>query len=693
MRGFIYIFIAMALCSCQKDAIRKTNVNSGNNETTKPNGVIHSNFFELINLDYPGLEKAKALYEADKQYDAAKAILEYYRLRTNVVNPNISLINVTASEDDKLKADFALDNYRFFVNNYYEDAVKKMPYSLNNSGAINCLFVPKGADDEYQKQLHRHQWFVPQAKVYRTTKDEKYIQSWISVYKDWLAQNPMPANGTNTTTWWQLQAAERVNTQVQLFDYYKNSASFTPEWFAEFMVHFAKHADFLIKYPYSDGNILISQGGALAYAGVLFPELKNASQWMDTGFQILGTEVQKQFLDDGMHFELDLSYHIAAIADFYEIMKLADANKQIVGNIGSNFSQYLRKAAQVVTNFTYPHYFVASSSSLYPYYVPGFNDTRQTSWSRSVLNKNFLRYNEMFPDDNEFLYMATYGKRGTVPSSEPKAFKTSGYYVLRNGWDKSSTTMVLSNNYSEGSIPVWTHNQADNGTFELYHKGRNFFPDAGVYSYYTTGGDNSDRIWYRQTKVHNTMTLNGSNITSGKGKSLLVSTNGQTDIIATENQGYPNLKHRRYVFFVNKTFFVLVDEGIGSAAGTVNLNFNLCEGTDTEVIVAADKNRAYTNFTDGNNMAIKTFSDAAITTVPFNGKVSYALHIEASRKSYAVNMTKNAGQNARYITVLYPSGQAATAQIDAVFTQPFQETGVALEVSIDGKKYNLNCNL
>lgn len=693
MKYFIYALVTFTLLSCNKEQIKKSTSGSKDSEITKPNTAINSKLFEVINLDYPGLEKAKALYEADKHYDAAKAVLEYYRMRTNVVNPNISLINVAATESDKLKADYALDNYRFFVKNYYENADKEMPYSLNNGGKINWAFVPKGADDEYQKQLHRHQWFVPQAKVYRTSKDEKYIQSWISVYKDWLAQNPMPATGTNTTTWWQLQVAERVSVQTQLFDYYKNSINFTPEWFSEFMVQFAAHADFLVKYPYPDGNILISQGSSLAYAGVLFPEFKNAPEWMNTGFQTLSAEVQKQFLSDGMHFELDLSYHIAAIADFYEIMKLADANRQIVGNIGSNFSQYLHKAAQVVMHFTYPHYFVASSSSLYPYYVPGFNDTRQKSWTRSVLNKNFVRYNEMFPDDSELLYMSTYGKRGTVPSSAPKAFSTSGYYMLRNGWDKNSTMMVLSNNYTNDPISSWSHNQLDNGTFELYHKGRNFFPDAGVYAYYTTGGDNSARNWYRQTKAHNTMTLGGNNITTGKGKSLLVTSNGQIDIVATENQAYNNLKHRRYVFFVNKTFFVLVDEGIGSAAGTVNLNFNLCEGTDSEVNVTTDKNGAYTSFTDNNNMAIRTFSDAALSTTASNSKVSYELNVEAARKAYSVNMTKSAGQTARYITVLYPSNQASAVQMNAAFTQPFQENSVALEVTVDGVKYNLNCNL
>ncbi|NGM62855.1 heparitin sulfate lyase [Sphingobacterium sp. SGG-5] len=688
MKYFFYILVAIALSSCSKEVEPGSTGGPENGGPAKPNGVINAALFEQINLDYPGLEKAKALYEADMYYDAVSAILTYYRLRSGITNTSVSLLNVTATEDDKSKANYALDNNRFFVNNYYEDGATKQPYSLTKDGAINWLFEPAGADNEYQKQLHRHQWFVPQAKVYRVSKDERYIQSWISVYNDWLKNNPMPASGTNTTTWWQLQVAERVLGQTQLFDYYKNSVNFTPEWFSEFMVHFAEHADFLIRYPYSEGNILIAQASALAFAGVLFPEFKNASTWMETGFETLGTEVQKQFLDDGMHYELDFSYHISAIADFYEVMKLADANKHIVGPVAADFNQYLHKAAQVVMHFTYPNYFTNPSNG---YLVPGFNDTRQSSWTRSVLNRNYTRYNEMFPQDMELLYMGTYGQRGTKPSTAPKAFTTSGYYVLRNGWDRLSTMLILSNNYSENSMAVWSHNQPDNGTFELYHKGRNFFPDAGVYAY-TGDGDNTDRLWYRQTKVHNTMTLGGQNIANAKGKSLAVVSNGSTEIIATENQGYNNLKHRRYVFFVDKKFFVLVDEGIGTGTGTVNLNFNLCEG-DSEVIISTDKNGAHTAFADGNNILVRTFGNGSLTTVPFNGKVSYTPGVSFDRKAYSVNMIKNDNQTVRYITVLYPGEQAGTIPVTAAFTQPFRDSGVDLQVSVDGIAYNLTCNL
>ena len=42
---------------------------------------LKSEVFSLLNLDYPGLEKVKALHQEGKDEDAAKALLDYYRGR------------------------------------------------------------------------------------------------------------------------------------------------------------------------------------------------------------------------------------------------------------------------------------------------------------------------------------------------------------------------------------------------------------------------------------------------------------------------------------------------------------------------------------------------------------------------------------------------------------------------------------
>lgn len=681
----------LCLIGCTDDANELTAGNDGWGTPTPPatNEAIDAKLFEVINLDYPGLEKVKSYYEEEQYYFAAEALLHYYRARTGIVNPDISLIDITSSADDKLKADYAL-GYRFFINNYFEDVTAKKPYLFKRDGKIDWTYNPLG-QDEFQKQLHRHQWLVPQAKVYRTSHDEKYIKSWIEVYGDWLKQNPMPESGLNNTSWWQLQVAERVDVQIQLFSYYQNSVNFTPQWLSTFLVNLGVHADHLMAYPYADGNILISQARSLTYAGILFPEFKNAESWTNQGTKTLSNEVQKQFLADGMQYELDLSYHISAISDFNSALILAQINNK-ANLFPTDFLESLRKATEVVMHLTYPNFFDTKSKD---HCVPGFNDTRQSSWSRSVLTKNFKKYIAMFPDNSEMLYMASAGKQGTCPPSTLKAFDTSGYYVLRNGWDKTSTLMIHTNNRKRVNEPVkrWEHNQPDNGTFELYHNGRNFFPDSGVFAYEGDAETNKNREWYRSTSVHNTLTLDGKNITTAQGE-LLKKEEGSTELAVTQNQGYGNMRHRRAIFFVDKAFFVLVDEAIGSTAGTVNLNFNLCEGSDSEVVLDPVANGAHTAFADKNNMMFRTFGNATLTSKAFDGKVSYAIGQTTNRKAYSVNMTKEADKTARYITVLLPvNGMTDTASIEAGFDSEYSASGAKVHVTVNGQTYNLNYNL
>lgn len=215
-------------------------------------------------------------------------------------------------------------------------------------------------------------------------------------------------------------------------------------------------------------------------------------------------------------------------------------------------------------------------------------------------------------------------------------------------------------------------------------------PDAGVCSYSGNSAANELRKWFRQTKVHNTLTLDGKNITHADGR-LLKSEEGSNELIVTENAGYSDLTHRRAIFFVDKKFFVLIDEGIGNASGTVNLNFNLLEGNDSEVVVDQLANGAHTAFTDGNNLLVRTFSDSPLTCVPFESRVSYAVDGKyTTRRAYSVDIKKATDKTARYITVLLPvEGTAETATVTAKFTEEYKAEGSSVEVTVNGKKYNL----
>lgn len=687
---FICVFSLIAFTGCtDDDELYKNSGDNSTEESTRPNEDIDQNLFESLNLDYPGLEQVKAWYETGNYYSAAKALLDYYKGRIGITNPNVSLMNPTITEDEQLFADYAMDKYRFYVNkNYFQNEAKKQPWSLQNEDkTINWQFKPEGADAEYQKQLHRHYWMPYQGKAYLVSKDEKYISSWKEVYADWIKQNPKPET-PNTTTWWQLQVSTRIMGQTDLFEYFKFSPNFTPEWLSFFLAHFAEHADYLAAFRYQDeNNILLSQGTALTFAGTLFPEFKNASKWQEMGFNILNEQTKKQYLADGMLGDLSLHYHMANLIEFCSLRKLVAQNKLPDNILSPENNAILEKAAELVMHFTYPNYFIPKSNYNC---TSAFND----SWvkTKNVLSNNFKNYAEMFPENQELRYMATVGEEGTCPDTDIKAFEASGHYVLRNGWSPTSTMLIHSNNYSTDEINIWSHNQPDNGTFSLYHNGRDFFPDSGVCSYVGDATANELRSWFRQTKVHNTLTLNEKNITTTQGK-LLTKVEGNTELIVTENQGYTNFKHRRAIFFVNKEFFVFVDEGFGNATGIANLCFHLCEGD--EVKLDADKYGAHTEFGDQSNILVRSFGEG-ITYAPFDGRIAYNTDGKYnSRKAYFLNMSKTADAPVRYITVIYPTDDATTHTIQAQFTDADKDhtKGVAIEVEVDGKTYKLSYNL
>ena len=711
---FICLFAMFFLSNCtdDKDELIIGEPNNDKENILPDEGEgIEKKLFEVINLDYKGLEKVKQYYEAGNYQLAANALLDYYRMRTDVVNPNVTLLGTTASAVELNIANQALD-YRIYVRNFPEtrgetdgvrDESKDIYYSFKNSdGTINWdLKVDGITDNEFKYQRHRHQWMVPQAKAYYMTKDEKYILSWKEVFTDWMKNYPCPeVIKDEYFPWSGLQIAERVSSQADLMTYYIHSAKFTPEWLSIFLTQYVDQVESIRKLYKPEGNILVTQLYSLTLAGVLFPELKKAEEWVEEGTRKLNEQIKEQFNPDGIQNELDPSYHVGAISDFYNAYEVAKENNK-AHYFSADYMPSLRKATEFVMDLVYPNYSVEN-----------FNDTRSGRMQKSMLIKNFTRYAQMFPDNEGMKWMATQGKEGKKPTYTLKAYEYSGYYMLRNGWDQDPSKVsmfILKNNYNPKK--KW-HCQADNNTFSLFHKGRNFFPDAGVYAY---SGD-SQRNVYEQTAWHNTITIFENNIDQMLGKFIYKGTDGNTNYIVTENAAYIQketpksdvLNHRRSVFHVNHNdidngFFVLVDELYGPEKGQkYNLNFNLCEGTkDGNVVVDNDQANnilgAHTVFKDGNNIVIRTYSENVDTKTALTAKASnisndHGVVSYKDRLRYLITLRKGKAETAtRAITVIYPTSNPTGTTINAEFTDGgYTGKAVAIKVTVNGTPYELS---
>lgn len=637
--------------------------------------------FGMLDLDYPGLRQVKEAYTAGDYERAAQALLEYYRNRSGITHPDIDLNHIKLSEEERKWADDALE-HTFFVHKGYQP-------SYNYGKDINWQYWPV-QDNELRWQLHRHKWFTPMGKAYRLSGDEKYAREWALQYMDWIKKNPLThvekeeyelvsagevkGNAENVRFAWRpLEVSNRLQDQTLQFLLFLPSPSFTPEFLTEFLVNYHRHAVHILGNYSDEGNHLLFEAQRMVYAGAFFPEFKEAATWRESGIGILNREIKKQVYPDGGQYELDPHYHLAAINIFCKALRMADAGG-FRNELPASYVNTVKNMIEFYANICFPDYS-----------NPCFSDAKLGDYPAEV--RNYQDWLKIFPDSPWIRYYATLGREGTPLPYLSHGALTSGFFTFRNGWKQDATVMVV----KAGPKGEW-HCQPDNGTFELWFNGRNLFPDSGSYVY--AGDDEVMKLrnWFRQTCVHNTLTLDERNLQTTQSVTRLWQPEGDVQMLVTENPHYDGLKHRRSVFFVDQTFFVLVDEAVGSATGTVNLNYQLCEG---EVSVDS-KNHILTALpAPASGVKLQCFSDKKMTLREKEGWRSIAYRQREPRIAVAFDVNKPDAAPVRYITVIYPlkDASAAPALKARFLEESFNENGLRLEVTAGGKKYRLEYTL
>jgi heparan-sulfate lyase len=237
-------------------------------------------------------------------------------------------------------------------------------------------------------------------------------------------------------------------------------------------------------------------------------------------------------------------------------------------------------------------------------------------------------------------------------------------YALRNGWGVNDIYFAL-----HCSPPgLSSHDQPDNGTFELYAHGRWLMNDTG---YYTYGHDSELRNWHRQTRVHQTLTLDNRD-SEIQGKHLLWQSAPGFDVVAVENAAYPGLIHRRTVWFVDRAFFVVLDEAIGDAPGTLDLHFQFAPG---EVRMDIPGNRVFTRFDDA-NVLVASASDISLEEE--EGWTACEYGSRETRK--AVRFSHAQPAPAAFLTLIVPYKGNTPPEVAATFSPTFQPGAALAEV-------------
>ena len=128
-------------------------------------------------------------------------------------------------------------------------------------------------------------------------------------------------------------------------------------------------------------------------------------------------------------------------------------------------------------------------------------------------------------------------------------------------------------------------------------------------------------------------------------------------------------------------------EAYCSAEGTVNLNFNITEGNDSQVVYDVEEGGFHTAFTDSNNLLVRTRASKSGAFVKKTGFVSYNINQTSERKAYQLNLTKTADEPVvRYATVLLPTSDAS-AETVSITLGDWSETGGSVRVQVGGVSY------
>ncbi len=612
-----------------------------------------------LDLNREGLQRVKNARNDPER--AMKELLNYYRNREMVHHP--------IDRSDKL---FSLGNYADQTEiEVADDALRHIflgqpAYPRYFCGDdINWNSRPV-SDMEWVWQLNRMYFWDAMARVYWHTGDERYAEEWSDQLVDWVKKNPN--DDAHKYAWRSIEAGIRGHRWTGLFQHFIDSPAFTTTVLTALLRSCHDHAEYLMTKYRSKSNWGLMEAEGMAFIAMTFPEFQRAEEWKREAINRLNSEIKLQVYSDGHQRELAIGYHLGCIRWFYRTYELAELNKR-----ESLFAEYylgtIEKMCEVPLKIGLPD---------------GTNAQFGDAWAGNPgqHKERFMDWAERF-DRKDFLYLATEGQRGTKPNQTAYALPQSGLYSMRSSWGEEAICLVLKCGPDGGG-----HCQPDNGTFELFAGGRNLMPDGGSYIY---SGDPEGRNWFRQTKVHQTLTLNGRN-SAYDPKLLLWRPGEELDLLVVENGSYDSLIHRRAVFFIDKKYFVLVDEAYGEAAGNIDLHFQMAPGSaifnHKDLAVVSD-------FRSGWNVLVKTEPIEGLVLEEEEGQVSFVYTKKMKRPAFRYRVSKGHQEHGlRFVTLVYPYlDEIQDVRVEVLGSTSPGSSEFSLKINDNGRLLKVGYNL
>lgn len=421
-------------------------------------------------------------------------------------------------------------------------------------------------------------------RAYALTGDAKYPATFWALFESWAAQNP-PNRGPN----WKCGQETALRTMAWCFALYGfwNAPATTADRVA-LMVRLialeaqriAANIDFAIAQKNNHG---LSEATGLLTVGLLFPELRDAAQWEQTGRRVLERELARQVYADGSYVQHSMNYHRVMLHDCLWALRLAELNErplspptaQRVARAGEFLHAMLDRPSGRV-----PNYGANDGANVLPLSSCDYIDYRPTVQAASYAATQ-RRVVEAGPWDEMLIWL--YGaEAAAAPVAEAdlpsRRFDAGGYYTVRRG---ESWCMMRCHRYRDRVGHV------DPLHLDVWWRGVNVVGDSGSFRYYAPD-EPAMEAYFIDIAAHNTIELDGRGPLDRVGRFLFlprpraVCLEHSPGSVCGAHYAYRRqpwrATHRRSVRRVDERTWLIRDELLGAGTHNVALRWHLADG-------------------------------------------------------------------------------------------------------------------
>ena len=455
-------------------------------------------------------------------------------------------------------------------------------------------------DVKYVWEFNRLQFLHSSTAYIAATGDADQTRWVFRILASWMAANP-PYRGIN----W----ASGIELSLRLITFALVIAAVGPstmERDERIMMRrlIAAHGYWLHRYPSlgsSANNHLIAEGVGLLVAGLLAPDLPQASEWQKIGKDIIERETLKQILDDGVGAEQSPTYQ----AFIMEMIALAAV---LADDVGEAFSE--RTLNRLALGAEYLDWSLDGAG-----FAPAIGDNDE---GRAIAQPPYYEPRYVA---SVVTAIAGLTKRDAVPPHDPhirdaifsaptkqrtaleglRIFPIGGYSIVRDHINGRAVDLVFDHG-PLGYLSLAAHGHADALSIWLTIDGIPVFVDAGTYLYHS-GGEMRNML--RETKGHNTLVVAGRSqsriagpfMWSAKARASLIDLRPWPDWSVTAMQdGYVHAFGVRHVRRLerNEDEIVIWDQLVGSTQSLPACVQFLCNSSlavipkDDAVVISRD---------------------------------------------------------------------------------------------------------